>query len=78
MGIGFWVRRFATVLALAFAVIASAQWLKGHDLAYSATQGAIWGAIAATIFTVTRVVRSRRGEHCELCRDTPELRARDP
>jgi len=55
MGSSFWVRRFLTVLVGAFMVICAAQWLKGHDLAYSATQGSIWGLIAATIFTGSRI-----------------------
>jgi hypothetical protein len=73
MGFSFWVRRFLTVLAGAFAVICIAQLLKGHDLAYSVIQGAIWALIAATIFTGSRFYQSRQGQHCVLCKDTPEM-----
>jgi hypothetical protein len=51
--------------------------LKGHDLAYSATQGAIWGAIAAVVFTAARIYQSRKGQHCAICKDTPEMQQAD-
>jgi hypothetical protein len=73
MSFNFWVRRFLTVLAGAFAVICIAQLLKGHNLAYSATQGFVWALIAATIFTGSRIYQSRQGQHCALCKDTPEM-----
>lgn len=73
MGTGFWIKRFLVVLAGAFAVICAAQLLKGHDLAYSATQGVIWSAISATVFTVARFFQARRGRHCAICKDTPEM-----
>ncbi|HKY23271.1 MAG TPA: hypothetical protein VJM31_18795 [Vicinamibacterales bacterium] len=73
MGVSFWVRRFLIVLAGAFALICIAQLLKGHDLGYSAIQGAIWASIAATIFTGARIYQSRQGQHCALCKDTPEM-----
>jgi len=73
MGFSFWLRRFVTVLSGAFAVICIAQLLKGHDLAYSANQGLIWSLIAATIFTGSRIYQSRQGQHCALCKDTPEI-----
>ena len=73
MGFSFWARRFVTVLAGAFVIICIAQLLKGHDLAYSATQGSIWSLIAATVFTGSRVYQSRQGQHCALCKDTPEM-----
>jgi hypothetical protein len=38
-------------------------------------QGTIWGAISATVFTVSRFVQSRQGRHCAICNDTPEMRA---
>ena len=69
----FWIRRFFTVLAGAFVVICAAQMLRGHDLPYSAAQGVIWGSISATVFTVARFFQARRGRHCAICRDTPEM-----
>lgn len=73
MSTGFWVKRFLTVLVGAFAIICVAQLLKGHGLAYSATQGAIWGTLSAAIFTVARFFQAKRGQHCAICKDTPEM-----
>ena len=73
MSFGFWVKRFVTVLCGAFVVICIAQLLRGHDLAYSVSQGAIWSLIAATIFTGSRVYQSRQGQHCAICKDTPQM-----
>jgi hypothetical protein len=73
MGTAFWIKRFLTVLVGAFLVICAAQMLKSHDLYYAATQGAIWGIITATVFTVARLYRSGKGQHCAICGDTPEM-----
>jgi hypothetical protein len=73
MGTAFWIRRFVTVLVLAAAVIALAQWLKGHTLQYAGTQGLIWGFISAAAFTAARIYQSRRKQHCAICKDTPEM-----
>ena len=73
MGKAFWIRRSLSVFALAFLVIAAAQFLKGHKLAYAATQAALWSLVASTVFTASRIYQSRRGQHCALCRDTPEM-----
>lgn len=74
LGPAFWITRFLAVLAGAFAIICVAQLLKGHELAYAATEGAIWGIISAAIFTGARYWQARRGQHCALCKDTPEMR----
>jgi len=74
MGTAFWIKRYLVVLLGAFAIICAAQLLKGHDLEYSATQGAIWGLISATVFTAARYRAASRKQHCALCRDTPEMR----
>lgn len=74
MGAAFWIKRFLTVLAGAFAIICAAQLIKGHDLTYSATQAAVWATIAAALFTTARIFQSRRGRHCAICKDTPEMR----
>jgi hypothetical protein len=75
MGTAFWIRRFLLVFASALTIIAGAQVLKGHTLGYSVTQGLLWAAIASTIFTGARIYQSRRGQHCAICRDTPEAAA---
>jgi hypothetical protein len=74
MGATFWIRRFILVWTAAFVLIAGAQALKGHDLAYALTQGLLWGTISAVIFLSARLYRSRRGQHCAICQDTPEMR----
>lgn len=73
MSIGFWVKRFLTVLVGAFAIICVVQLLKGHAVAYSATQAGIWGTLSALVFIVVRFFQARRGQHCTICRDTPEM-----
>jgi hypothetical protein len=73
MGIRFWIKRFFTVLVGAFVVICAGQMLKGHDFRYSAAQGVMWGVITATVFTIGRLLQSRRGQHCAICKDTPEM-----
>jgi len=74
MGTVFWVKRFLVVMAGALVIISSVQWLKGHSIRYALMQGALWGVISAGVFVATRIYRSRRGEHCAMCRDTPETR----
>lgn len=74
MSLRFWIKRYFVVLALAFAVIGAAQLFKGHGLEYAVTQGALWGALTALVFIVARYFQARRGQHCALCRDTPEMR----
>ncbi len=74
MGTTFWIKRFFVVLAAAFVIISVVQAFKGHELAYSVTHGAIWGVLSTTVFTVARFFQARRGQHCALCKDTPEMR----
>ncbi len=74
MGTAFWIKRYLVVLLGAFSIICAAQLLKGHDLEYSATQGAVWGVISSAIFIAVRYWRASRKQHCALCRDTPEMR----
>ena len=75
MGTSFWVRRFLLVFCIAFAVIAAAQLIQGEGLTYAATQGLIWAAVAAGIFTGSRIHQSRKGVHCALCQDIPQAPA---
>lgn len=81
MGRAFWIRRYGQVLAIAFVVIALAQYAKGRALGDALLQALIWGVASAGVFTVSRIYQSRRGRHCALCCDTPEMvaaaRARD-
>ncbi len=73
MKLSFWIRRFLVVCLGAFAVLFAVALLRGRSAATAATESAIWSLVATIIFITTRVIRSRRGQHCELCRDTPEL-----
>ncbi|HKP66691.1 MAG TPA: hypothetical protein VJX31_08695 [Casimicrobiaceae bacterium] len=65
------VRGFPVVLAGAFVVIAGAQLLKGNALEYAASEGLLWAVISATIFTVARAYRLRKGQYCAVCGDVP-------
>jgi len=73
MGLRFWIKRFFIVLLGAFVIICAAQILKSHDFRYAAVQGAVWAVITASVFTVARFIQSRRGQHCAICKDTPEM-----
>jgi hypothetical protein len=72
VGIAFWLRRYLRVFSLAFVIIAAAQLLRGRAIEYALQHALLWAALAAGVFLATRLYRSRRGEHCALCRDTPE------
>jgi multisubunit Na+/H+ antiporter MnhF subunit len=76
--IEFWIKRFFTVLVGAFVVICAARLIRGHGLETAILDGALWAAITATVFTVARYFQSRRGQHCAICRDTPEMRPLEP
>lgn len=73
MGARFWIQRFLTVLLGAFLVIGAAQMIRTRNVQYSLTQALGWGLASAVVFTATRLYRSRKGQHCAICRDTPEL-----
>ena len=75
MGTAFWIRRFFLVFVVAAIIIAGAQLLRGHDLRYSLTQGLLWAAISASVFTGSRIYQSKNGVHCAICKDTPEMQA---
>lgn len=78
MGITFWIKRFLVVAACAFVVIGSAQVFRGRELDDAALHGAMWAVISAAVFTVARFVQSRRGQHCAICKDTPETALNRP
>ncbi len=73
MGLSFWIRRWFTVLLGTFAVIGLAQAVKGHTWIYALREAVIWAPITATVFAVGRFLQARRGQHCALCQDTPEM-----
>lgn len=77
MGAKFWIKRFLVVLAAAFVIITAAQLLKGHGLNNAAAHGATWSLMTAAVFTVARFFQARRGQHCAICKDTPEMLEQD-
>jgi hypothetical protein len=74
MGTAFWIRRFLLVFAGALVIITGAQLAKGNTLEYSLTEGLLWSAVTAAVFTAARIYKSRKGQHCAICADTPEMR----
>ncbi|GAB3747557.1 hypothetical protein GCM10028795_10350 [Lysobacter olei] len=72
MGTVFWIRRFLVVLTSAFLIIAAAHWLRGRGLHYAVTEASLWALITAAVSTAARAYQSRRGQHCAICKDTPE------
>jgi hypothetical protein len=71
MPLSFWIRRFLVVYSGTFLVLLVVALQRDRTWARAATESALWAGIAASIFTATRVYRSRQGQHCELCGDTP-------
>lgn len=72
MGITFWVRRTIAVFVIIGAVLFAVSLLKGREAEAALVFAASWSAVSTAIFITTRLIRSRRGEHCELCQDTPQ------
>ncbi|HNV84477.1 MAG TPA: hypothetical protein PLF92_12165 [Arenimonas sp.] len=75
MGSAFWVRRFLLVFGIVFAAIVAAHLLRGHELVYSLKESVLWAMISTNIFITSRIYQSRRGVHCALCKDTPEMQS---
>lgn len=73
MSSSFWVRRFLTVFACALVIISAAQFAKTNDVSHALTQGLVWAFASAVLFTAARIWQSRRGQHCAICKDTPEM-----
>ena len=71
MGRVFWIKRFLMVAFVAFALLTAVELLKGHDLVQAVLFGLGWGVLASALFTVTRIYRSRKGQHCAICKDIP-------
>jgi hypothetical protein len=78
MGIAFWIRRFLLVFAGALVIISGAQLAKGHTLEHSLTEGLLWSAVTAAVFVAVRIHKSRKGQHCAICADTPQARPPPP
>lgn len=73
MGTAFWIRRFLLVFAGAFALIAASHVIRGRGIEYALTEALLWSTLTAAVFTGARIAQSRRGQHCAVCRDTPQF-----
>lgn len=71
MGTRFWVRRAATVFAIIATALFVVSLLKGRGVVGSAEFAIVWATASTAVFIVTRLYRSRRGQHCDLCQDIP-------
>ncbi|MCW5558766.1 MAG: hypothetical protein KIT22_13175 [Verrucomicrobiae bacterium] len=67
------MKRFLTIFGGVFVILLITRLLRGRTLAEAAVYSAIWSAVSTGIFLATQFYRSRKGQHCELCRDTPEM-----
>lgn len=73
MGTAFWIRRFALVFAGAFVLIAASHLVRGRGIEHARLEATLWASLTAAVFTGARIVQSRRGRHCAVCRDTPDF-----
>lgn len=72
----FWIKRFFVVLLGAFSLLLVVNVIKQRPLESAAAESAVWASITAIVFVTARFYQSRRGQHCALCRDTPEMAQR--
>lgn len=73
MGMAFWIRRFVLVYLIALVAIGAAQWLRGRSIEVAIGHAMVWAAISSVVFVSARLYQARRGRHCSLCADTPEM-----
>jgi hypothetical protein len=72
MGSAFWTKRFLVATVIASAILTVSELLKGRELVAAVSFGLGWGVVSSAIYTGTRIYRSRKGQHCAVCNDTPE------
>jgi hypothetical protein len=72
----FWIKRFFVVFVGAFFILVVVGLLKGRSLEKVTAESAVWASVTAAVFVIARIYQSRKGQHCELCRDTPEMAQR--
>lgn len=65
---GYWLKRLVMAFVVAAVVLFAAQLLRGHGAADAVGFAAMWGAIAAAIYTLTGYYRYRRNPACMLPR----------
>lgn len=80
MGMAFWIRRFVLVYLTALVAIGAAQWFRGRSIEVAIEHALLWAGISSVVFVSARLYQARRGQHCALCADTPEMaqQARPP
>lgn len=64
MTAAFWTKRVLLVLALSFALISGAQYLKTGDRNHAITQGAIWGIVSTITYSVVLWRKLRKHPAC--------------
>lgn len=69
----FWIKRFFVFFTGAFLVLLIVGLLKERPLERAAAESAVWAGITAVVFVAARFYQARKGQHCALCRDTPEM-----
>ena len=74
----FWIKRFFVVFIGAFLILLIVGLLKGRSLEKVTAESAVWACVTAAVFVTARIYQSRKGQHCELCRDSPEMAQRGP
>ncbi|MEO6003779.1 MAG: hypothetical protein ABIS43_11540 [Opitutus sp.] len=67
----FWTKRTLLALALSFALIAGAQYLKTKDLNHAMIQGAIWGVISTATYLIVLWRKLRKHPACALKAEAP-------
>lgn len=66
MGTTFWLKRFLLALAIAAAALSAVRLLRGDGAAAAVVYGALWGGVAAAVYTLTGYARFRRNPACML------------
>lgn len=68
MTAGFWIKRFLVALVVAWAVLFVAHLLRGHAAPGAVAFAALWGTLAAALFTLLGYLKYRRHPACMLPR----------
>ncbi len=77
MGAKFWSVRLLKVFLGVFLVLMLVEILKGHGVGNAVYFALLWAFVSTLVFALVRLYYLRRGQHCELCGDTPESQGAD-
>jgi cell division protein FtsW (lipid II flippase) len=69
----FWIKRFFVIFIGAFLILLVVGLFKKRSLERAIAESAVWAGLTAVVFVTARIYQSRKGQHCALCRDTPEM-----